>query len=147
MEHRDWAHRYKSSTQNFEFEYTIDPEVMKDFSALMEEYYKRFTAEWKITKPPNMGKLKVCFYHDQDLYYQVSGAPRGAIGYFKFVKPIELNFYFDRNDRDLTFLVMFHETNHYLTHLIDPDSTTRSGSTSRSPSTTARASGTRSRRR
>jgi tetratricopeptide (TPR) repeat protein len=68
-----------------------------------------------------MGKLKVCFYHDQDLYYQVSGAPRGAIGYFRFVKPIELNFYYDRNDRDLTMLVMFHETNHYLTHLIDPE--------------------------
>ena len=27
MEHRDWAHRYKSSTQNFEFEDTINPEV------------------------------------------------------------------------------------------------------------------------
>ena len=121
MDHRDWRNRYKKATANFEFEYTIDPEVMNDFSALMEEYYKRFLAEWKIVKPPNMGKLKVCFYHDQDLYYQVSGAPRGAIGYFRFVKPIELNFYFDRNDRELTLLVMFHETNHYLTHLIDPD--------------------------
>jgi tetratricopeptide (TPR) repeat protein len=121
MDHRDWKARYKKSTANFDFEYTIDPEVMGDFSAMMEEYYKRFLGEWKIAKPADMGKLKVCFYHDQDLYYQVSGAPRGAIGYFRFVKPIELNFYFDRNDRDLTFLVMFHETNHYLTHLIAPD--------------------------
>ena len=35
------------------------------------------------------------------------------------MNPIELNFYFDRNDRALTFDVMFHETNHYLTHLLD----------------------------
>ena len=33
----------------------------------------------------------------------------------------ELNFYFDRNDRELTTLVMLHETNHYLTYLIDPE--------------------------
>ena len=121
MDHREWRHRYKSQTANFEFEYTIDKEVWKEFSALMEEYYKVFTKEWKITKPANMGKLKVCFYHDADAYHQVSGAPRGVIGWFRFVKPIELNFYFDRNDYDLTILVMFHETNHYLTHLIDPE--------------------------
>jgi tetratricopeptide (TPR) repeat protein len=121
MDRREWRNRLKLTTANFEFEYTIDPEVMKEFAALMEEYYKVFLKEWKITKPGDMGKLKVCFYHDPDTYYQVSGAPRGAIGYFRFVKPIELNFYFDRNDRALTTLVMFHETNHYLTHLIDPD--------------------------
>jgi tetratricopeptide (TPR) repeat protein len=121
MDHREWRNRYKQQTPNFDFEYTIDKEVMKDFSALMEEYYKVFTKEWKITKPANMGRLKVCFYHDAETYYQVSGAQRGVIGWFRFVKPIELNFYYDRNDYDLTVLVMFHETNHYLTHLIDPE--------------------------
>jgi tetratricopeptide (TPR) repeat protein len=122
MAHREWAARYKGASTNFEYEYTIDPEIQKDLSALMEEYYKKFLGEWHIVKPPNLGKLKVCFYHDKETYYQVSGARRGAIGYFKFYpKPIEINFFFDRDDRDLTLLVMFHETNHYLTYLIDPE--------------------------
>ncbi len=120
MDHREWRNRYTSQTENFAFEYTIDQEVMKGYSELMEVYFKRFTKEWKITRPAGMGKLKVCFYHDEDTFHQVGGASPGVLGYFKFVKPEELNFFYDRTDEELTMAVMFHETNHYLTHLIDP---------------------------
>lgn len=119
MAHRDWKNRYTLNTENFAFEYTIDPEVMKSFADQMEVYFKTFTKEWGIKKPPKLGRLKVCFYHDQDYYQQVSGAGQGVAGYFRFVEPLELNFYYDRLDLDFTREVMFHETNHYLTQLID----------------------------
>jgi tetratricopeptide (TPR) repeat protein len=118
--HQAWKDRHIKKTRNFQFEYTIDPRVMKDFSNMMETYYKVFTKEWKIRKPSKLGKLKVCFYHDADYFHQVSGAPRGVLGYFRFVQPIELDFYYDRMDEDYTYDVMFHEANHYLTYLIDP---------------------------
>lgn len=119
-ERRKWVNRYKKKTRNFEFEFTLDPEMMQNYMDLMEVYYKLFTKEWRIKKPSKMGRLKVCFYHDQDYFEQVSGVSGGVIGYFRFIKPIELNFFFDRMNRSQTIDVMFHEANHYLTHLIDP---------------------------
>ncbi len=118
--HQAWKDRYITKTRNFQFESTIDPRVMKDFSNMMETYYKYFTKEWKIRKPSKLGKLKVCFYHDEDYFHQVGGVPPGVLGYFRFVQPIELNFFYDRMDEDYTYDVMFHEANHYLTYLIDP---------------------------
>lgn len=120
MSHRAWTNRNYLKTDQFAFEFTIDPDVMKGFAELMEVYYKTFTKEFGIKKPSKLGRLKVCFYHDEDYYYQVTGMSYGAVGYFRFVEPMELNFYYDRLDIDFTQLVMFHETNHYLTTLIDP---------------------------
>ncbi|MEE2886119.1 MAG: hypothetical protein VX951_01695 [Planctomycetota bacterium] len=117
---RKWVNRHKMKTRNFEFEFTIDPELMRGYMDLMEVYYKVFTKEWRIRKPSKMGRLKVCFYHDRQYFEQVGGAPSGVIGYFRFVEPIELNFFYDRMDEGATVDVMFHEANHYLTHLIDP---------------------------
>ncbi|MAG58107.1 MAG: hypothetical protein CMJ83_17615 [Planctomycetes bacterium] len=120
MKRRHWRNRYKLRTRNFAFEYTINPEKAKEYADLMEVYFKVFTKEWKIRPPSGTKKLKVCFYHDPEYYHQVSGAPRGVIGYFRFVAPKELNFYYERLDERMTIDVMFHETNHYLTHLINP---------------------------
>jgi tetratricopeptide (TPR) repeat protein len=120
MKHRRWKDRYRLSTKFFEFEYTIAPEKAKEYAALMDNYFQVFTREWGIHRPRGMGKLKVCFYHDQEYYQQVSGAEPGVIGYFRFAPPEELNFFYDRLDEAMTVDVMFHETNHYLTHLIDP---------------------------
>ncbi|MCA8966485.1 MAG: hypothetical protein KDC48_16510, partial [Planctomycetes bacterium] len=83
--HRLWRNRYTMKTKNFEFEYTIDPEVMERYADMLEVYYSTFTKEWGIRKPSGMGRLKVCFYHDQDYFQQVGGAPPGVIGYFRFV--------------------------------------------------------------
>jgi len=120
QQHRLWRNRYKMNTKNFAFEYTIDPEVMKRYADMLEVYYKTFTKTWGISKPRGMGRLKVCFYHDRDYFQQVGGAPNGVIGYFRFVQPIELNFFYERLDEAMTQDVLFHEANHYLTHLIDP---------------------------
>lgn len=119
--HREWRNRYTSKSTNFEFEYTIDPEVFENLKNMMETYYTVFTKKWGISRPNKLGRLKVCFYHDYDSFLQVGGAGWGVLGYFRFIDPLELNFFYERIDPDFTIWVMFHETNHYLTHLIDPD--------------------------
>ena len=86
---------------------------------LFETYFKIFAKEWGV-KRGRLGKLKVCFYHDEDYFRQVSGAGYGVLGYFRFVDPIELNVYNIRNDKQETLSVIFHEVNHYLVYLIDP---------------------------
>ncbi len=118
--HQEWRDRYIVETAHFRFEYTIPPAKCKEYQELMEVYFETFMKKWGIALPAKLEKLPVCFYHDEDSYYQVSGAPYGAIGYFRFVAPIELDFYYERNDERQTLDVMFHETNHYLTYLINP---------------------------
>lgn len=117
---RLWKNRHIKKTQNFQFEFTLDPELMQSYIDLMETYYKVFTKEWRITKPAGQKRLPVCFYHNEDYFHQVGGVPEGVLGYFRFVQPIDLNFFYDRLDPELTQDVMFHEANHYLTYLIDP---------------------------
>ena len=119
--HREWVNRYVRKERNFRFEYTIDPEIFDNLGDLMEAYYKYFTKFWKIRKPSGLGPLRVCFYHDYDAFLQVGGANRGVMGYYRHspIDRLELNFFYDRIDPEYTIEVMFHETNHYLTHLID----------------------------
>jgi tetratricopeptide (TPR) repeat protein len=117
--HQEWRDRYQEKTPHFHFQYTIPQAKAKEYMEMMEVYFNEFAKKWGIQAPKDF-KVPVCFYHDEEYYYQVSGAPYGAIGYFRFVDPIELNFYYDRNDERLTLDVMFHETNHYLTYLINP---------------------------
>jgi hypothetical protein len=116
--HREWRNRYKVKTANFEFEYTIDPEVAKNYMDLMETYYSVFTKEFKVARP-SKEKLLVCFYHDEETFHQVSGAGGGTLAYYKFAGKRELNFYFDRQRPDETTAVMFHEAQHFLSHLLN----------------------------
>lgn len=117
--HREWRNRYTAKGRAFDFDYTVDPEIFENLKNLMETYYTVFTKDWGITRPPKLGNLKVCFYHNYDAFLQVGGVGRGVLGYYRFVEPLELNFFYDRTDPDFTIEVMFHEANHYLTHLID----------------------------
>ena len=124
-QHSVWRNRYKVKTKYFNFEHTIPPYVFDRYSNLMEAYFASFCKEWKV-KPqkgygvdPKDSRLLVCFYNDEDLFHQVSGAGRGTLGYFRFVKPLELNIYYERLDPSLTEEVMFHEANHYLQKLIN----------------------------
>ncbi len=119
--HQLWRNRYVTQTPHFIFEYTISPDICENFRNLMEAYFGVFAKSFGVAQTPqNGGKLKVCFYHDEECYYEVSGAPRGAVGYFKFVDPLELNFFYDRTDEYETTAILFHECNHYLVHLINP---------------------------
>ena len=119
--HREWRHRWMTKGTNFDFEYTIPPEIFESYKNLMETYYTVFTKKWNIQRPPKVGRLKVCFYHDYDSFLQVSGGGYGVLAYYRFMPPRELNFFYDRVAPEFTTAVMFHEANHYLTHLIDLD--------------------------
>ena len=118
--HREWRNRYKTKTQNFDFEYTIPPEIAKGYMDLMETYFSVFTKQFGITRDPKR-RLTVCFYHDYDTFLEVSGAPRGVLAYYAFdgPRPRELNFYYDRIRPQETAAIMFHEAQHYLAHLIE----------------------------
>jgi tetratricopeptide (TPR) repeat protein len=116
--HGRWADRYKETTRSFAFEYTLQPQVFERFRDAMEAYFKQFAKDWRIRLPKD--PLTVCFYADAESYRRTSGAPPGAIGYFRFVEPMELDIYYDRLDPSYTEDVMFHEANHYLQKLIDP---------------------------
>ncbi|MFK5956906.1 MAG: hypothetical protein QM477_10730 [Planctomycetota bacterium] len=123
--HSEWRSRYKVKTKYFNFEHTIPPYVFDSYAAQMEAYFAAFCKEWKV-KPskgyaldPKDTRLLVCFYSDEELFHQVSGARRGVLGYFRFVKPLELDIYYDRLDPSLSREVMFHEANHYLQKLVN----------------------------
>jgi tetratricopeptide (TPR) repeat protein len=119
--HRLWRNRRTEKTKHFEFEYTVPQHIFERYRDLMEAYFTVFAKTWKVRQPRSVGRLKVCFYIDRDTFAQIGGAGRGAAGYFRYVPPMELNFYYDRFDPEFTEDVMFHETNHYLTKLINLD--------------------------
>lgn len=119
--HSLWRNRWKDKTKHFEFEYTVPPNIAEYYQDLMEAYYKAFAKDWKVGQPKDLGKLKVCFYINRGDFQQIGGAGGGALAYFKFVKPLELNFFYDRLDPDLTEQVMYHEANHYLQYLLNPE--------------------------
>jgi len=118
--YRVWRNRRCEKTKHFEFEYTVPQHIYEHVRDLMETDFKSFAGEWNIRQPKKHGRLKVCFYKDREKFAQIGGAP-GAAGYFRYSFPMELNFYYDRFDPEFTEDVMFHETNHYLTKLIDLD--------------------------
>ena len=117
--HSEWRNRYKVSSKNFEFEHTLMPETFEVYRELMEAYFTQFVKDWKIQVPKGLGKLKVCLYSNYDDMVQIGGAGGGVLGYFRFVPPLELNFFHDRLDTAFTEEVMFHETSHYLQKLMD----------------------------
>lgn len=116
---RKWTNRAQEQSANFKYEYTIPEATAKEFIDLFEIYFKTFAKHWGVRRGKEP-KLKVCFYHDQDYFLQVTGVPSGVLGYFRFVDPKELNVYNITNDREMTIGVIFHEVNHYLVNLIDP---------------------------
>jgi len=115
-----WRDRWKEQTKHFAVESTAAPHITEYFRDMMEAYYKEFSKVWKV-RQGNLGRLIVCFHGNRKKFHQNSGAPSNALGYFRFVDPIELNFFYDRLDPRYSEEVMFHEVNHYLQYLMDPE--------------------------
>ena len=117
----EWRNRAIEDTAHFHFEYTVPQHLFEDLRDTMEAYFTEFSKAWKIKPPTRADRLPVCFHADEDTFHQVSGAPYGVGGYFRFVRPWELNIYYERLDWTQTEDTMFHEANHYLQKLIDLD--------------------------
>ncbi len=116
-----WRNRYQHKTKHFAFEYTVPEHVFAPLRTRMEAYFEAFAKEWKVKQPRGSDPLLICFYTDYNQFTQVSGAQFGVLGYFRFVNPMELNFFYDRTNPALIEEVMYHETNHYLQKLLALD--------------------------
>lgn len=117
--HSEWRNRYRFQTANFEFESTLPQDVNEEFSGLLETYFKEFGKIWKTRIPRGWGKLKVCFYTDQKEFLRTTGMPQGVLAYYNPVEPRELDFFYDRRNVALCVATLYHEANHYLTHLLN----------------------------
>ncbi|MGH7162235.1 MAG: DUF1570 domain-containing protein [Planctomycetota bacterium] len=115
---REWRNRAIVETKRFVFEHTLPDEIFEDIRDLFETYYDFFTKYWKIQPNAKFGKPKINIYRDEEYYYQVSGAPRGAVGYYSPMEK-ELHFFYDWERPRFTIDVMFHEGNHMLTHMVN----------------------------
>ncbi len=118
---KEWRNRYIVETKHYRFEFTVPEHVFAPLREKMEAYYDVFVKDWGIKTPRDLGKLPVCFYPNYQQFQQVSGASFGVLGYFRFVTPMELNFFYDHTDVALIEEVMFHESNHYLQKLLALD--------------------------
>lgn len=118
-DHLEWRNRYIEESRAFRYEYTVPPHVFAEFKDAMEAYYAQFVKTWRITPKSNDPKLPVNIYYDEKTYRQVAGAPPGALAYFRFVKPWDLNTYYERLDPEYSKHVLYHEANHFLQLLVD----------------------------
>ena len=115
---RLWRNHAEVKSRRFLFKHTLPDDVFAEFQDLFETYYDFFTKYWRIRPQAGFGKPEVNIYHDQEYFLQVSGAPKGVVGWYSPIDR-ELHFFYDRENRDFAIDVMFHEGNHMLTHMID----------------------------
>ncbi len=119
LERRLWRNHAVVKSKRWVFRHTLPDEIFGEFIQLFEDYFEFYCKFWKIRPPPKFGKAVMHLYHDEDYFHQVSGAPAGVAGYYVPADK-ELHFYYDRAHRDFAIAVMFHETSHLLTHMINP---------------------------
>ncbi|MFQ5845753.1 MAG: DUF1570 domain-containing protein, partial [Planctomycetota bacterium] len=119
-ERRLWRNRAIVKTRRFVFQHTLPDDVFEELKDLFETYYETFTKEWKVRPSAKFGKVTVNIYHDEEYVLQVSGAPKGVVGWY-MPADRDLHFYFDRERKRFTIDVMFHEGNHMLTHMVNDD--------------------------
>jgi tetratricopeptide (TPR) repeat protein len=117
--HGEWRNRQKQDTKFFHFEYTLPQHIFEPYRNAMEAYFSEFAKTWKIKAPKADDRLPVNFYIDETSFHQISGVPAGVLGYFRYVRPWDLNIFYERLDPTLSNDVMFHEANHYLQKLVN----------------------------
>ncbi|MCB9899239.1 MAG: hypothetical protein H6825_14635 [Planctomycetes bacterium] len=120
-EEQKWKNAKSTETLHFEVKSNCTQEVMDDYANRLENYYKYFLDEWNITVAPSEKKKKQKFflYRNYDDFLEVTGSRYGVGGFFNWVKG-ELQLYHDDKKYDFTVAILYHEGNHLLTHLIDP---------------------------
>jgi hypothetical protein len=114
-----WRNHVTVESKHFLFEHTLPDPVFERYRALMEGYFELFVRDWKIKLGKDYEPLRVCIYSCFDEMQQTGGAGSSALGYFRFVRPLELNFFHERLDPVFSEQVMFHEAGHYLHKLMD----------------------------
>lgn len=119
--HSEWRNRYQEDTANFEWHYTIPKHIAEGLQVRFEAYYEYFKKLWRLKRNKREKPMLVNFYKDSKEYHRTSGAPGGALAYFKFVGRYDLNSCYDRLDPIETEMILYHELSHYVQKLIDED--------------------------
>lgn len=121
MEHGEWRDRYIEKSKYFDWMYTITKPIGEGIQLRFDEYYDYFKKRWKLKPDKRKGRMTVNFYRNSKQYQRVTGSPPGALAYFRFVPPYDLNACYDRLDPIETEMVLYHELSHYVQKLIDED--------------------------
>lgn len=120
---QQWRNRKKFDTRYFTIESNLPEDVLDEWVMLLETYYKYFREYWGIKISPKVAReeKKVVLYRTKDDFFRANpDIPRGVLGYFSSHLG-ELHIFYDFRDPYLSQTVLFHEFNHLLTYLIDPD--------------------------
>jgi tetratricopeptide (TPR) repeat protein len=119
--HSEWRDRYIVETKNFSWQYTIPDHIGQEMQRRFETYFEYFKKKWRLKRDKRKPRMPVNFYRTTKQYQRVAGAPAGALAYFRFVEPYDLNSFYDRLDPRGTEMVLYHELSHYVQKLIDED--------------------------
>jgi hypothetical protein len=118
--HGEWRNRYVEDGKYFHFEYTVPKRIFEPYKEAMEAYFAEFAKTWKIAQPKGGFRLPVSFFSDEQSFLQIGGVPKGVLGYFDPTRK-DLNIFYERHYPGLSEDVMFHEANHYLQSLVEPN--------------------------
>lgn len=121
LTHTEWRDRYIVETDNFTWQYTIPAHIGEAMQERFEAYYDYFRKRWRLRRDRNDPKLPVNFYRTAEQYQRVSGSPPSALAYFRYVKPYDLNSFYNRLDPVETEMVLYHELSHYAQKLVEED--------------------------
>lgn len=117
--HSEWRNRYTVETDNFMWQYTIPAHIGESLQVRFEAYYDVFEKLWRLKRDKRKPKMPVNFYRTSKQYQRVAGASPGALAYFRFVEPYDLNSFYNRLDPIETEMVLYHELSHYVQKLVD----------------------------
>ncbi len=117
-----WSNRKKFDTRYFHVESNLPPEILDEWVTSLETYYKEFRDFWGIKISPKLAKtkMKVFLYRTPNDFHEQTGTARNIGGFFNWGYG-ELHIPYDKLDPPRSVAVLFHEFNHLLTYLIEPD--------------------------
>lgn len=117
----EWRNRAIVETKNLRFEHQLPEHVFAEYREALEAFFAAFSKTWKLETPKDKAKLPVNIYIDRKNFVQVGGIGGGVLAYYRFVRPYDLNGYYDRLDPEYSKHVLFHEFVHHLEKLVDLD--------------------------
>ncbi|GJM20852.1 MAG: hypothetical protein DHS20C15_07670 [Planctomycetota bacterium] len=117
----DWRNHKTVEKRHLVIRSNCTDEVIEEFGELLEVYYKAFTDYWNIKPAASIAnkKMSFYFYRTKPDFHRVTKMSWGIGGFFRPLSS-ELQLYYDLLDPQGARETLFHEGNHWLTHLIDP---------------------------
>jgi len=117
----EWRNRAIVETKNLRFEHQLPEHLFAEYREPLEAFFAAFSKTWKLETPKDKARLPVNIYIDRKNFSQVGGVGGGVLAYYRFVRPYDLNGYYDRLDPEYSKHVLFHEFVHHLQKLVDLD--------------------------